>query len=585
MTNVMVGEVTDRTYAKARFLVLYSSWGRGPHGRSRTGALQSRCEEAPLGALLMEGTGEMNKILKIGGIVILVLALVVAGAMALRAINQPAAAEDTPQLTTVNRGSIEETVSATGNVGTERQVALPFGSSGEITEVLVKEGQAVEAGDMLARLDTASLEWQIAQAQASLDTAQARLAQAQKPPSEEELASAQAALDSAIANYESVQEGSSAEDLASAQAALDSALASYQKVKAGPTKEDLAAAKAQVDSAKAAVQQAQASYDRIKNRPDAQMMPEALNLQNATITLEQAQANYDAQANRPTKSELASARAQVAQATAQLAALQERPTAGELASAAAQVAQAEATLAQLQGRPNPEDVAVLEAQVEESTLALARTTSQLEDAVITAPFGGTILAVQVREGEWANPGAPAIVLATDSLILEVNVDEVDVAALAEGQAAYLRLSALKDAKVGGTVSFVAPSSTNVGGAVAYAVEISFEPGEYPVRLGMTADVDIVAGSATDALLVPNRAIEVDREEGRYYVTRQKALGATERLEVRIGMRDQVNTQILEGVEEGDKLVLPVVPEQVEDSGFGGPGGGGGMFGDMRQGGN
>jgi RND family efflux transporter MFP subunit len=503
--------------------------------------------------------------------------------MALRAINQPAAAEDTSQVTTVTRGSIEETVSATGNVGAERQVALPFGSSGEIAEILVEEGQAVEAGDLLARLDTASLEWQIARSQASLDTAQARLEQAKKQPSKEDLASAQAALDSAIANHERVQEGSSAEDLASAQAALDSAIASYQRVKAGPTKEDLAAAKAQVDSAKAAVQQAQASYDRIKNRPDAARMPEALNLQNATITLEQAQANYDAQANRPTKSELASAKAQVAQASAQLAGLQERPTSSELASAAAQVAQAEATLAQLQERPKPEDVAVLEAQVEESTLAMAQTTSQLEDAMITAPFGGTILAVQVSEGEWASPGAPAIVLATDSLILEVNVDEVDVAGLAEGQAAHLSFSALEDAELGGTVSFVAPASTNVGGAVAYAVEISFEPGEHPVRLGMTADVDIVVDSAADALLVPNRAIEADREAGRYYVTRQKALGATERLEVRIGMRDQVNTQILEGVEEGDELVLPQVPGQAADDGFSGPGGG--MFGGMRQGGN
>ena len=502
--------------------------------------------------------------------------------MALRAINQPAAAEEgTTQVTTVTRGGIEETVSATGNVGAEQQVALPFGSNGEIVEVLVKEGQAVEAGDPLARLDTAALEWQIAQRQASLDTAQARLAQAQKPPSEADLASAQAALDSAIANYEMAQEGSSEEDLASAQATLDSAVASYQRVKAGPTEAELAAAKAQVDSARAAVAQAQASYDRIKDRPNAGMLPEALNLQNATITLEQAQANYDAQADRPTKSELASARAQVAQASAQLAALQERPTASELATAAAQVAQAEATLAQLQAMPNPEDLAVLEAQVNESTIALAQTRSQLDDAVITAPFDGTILAVQVREGEWASPGAPAIVLAADSRILEVNVDEVDVAGLAEGQAAHLRFSALKDTEVEGTVSFIAPSSTNVGGAVAYAVEILFDPGEYPIRLGMTADVDIVADSANDALLVPNRAIEADREAGRYYVTRQKSLGGTERLEVRIGMRDQLNTQILEGVEEGDKLVLPTIPEQGADGDFGGPGEGRGMFGGMR----
>ena len=519
----------------------------------------------------------MSKALKIGGIVILVLVLVVAGAMALRAVNRPAAAEDSAALVaTVTRGGIEETVSATGNVGVERQVALPFGSSGEIAEVLVEEGQTVEAGDVLARLDTSSLDWQIARSRASVDTAQARLEQAKKPAGDKELASAQAALDSATANYEQVQAGAGAEELASAQAALDSARANYDRVKAGPTKAELAAVQAQLDSAKAAVQQAQAAYDRVKDRPFVGLLPEALNLQNATITLQQAQANYDAQANRPTRSELASANAQVAQAAAQLAALQERPTGVELASAAAQVAQAEATLAQLQDRPSPEDIAVLQSQVDEAQIVLAQTESQLEDMVITAPFGGTVVAVDAREGEWASPGAPAIVLAfTDSLILEVNVDEVDVAGLAEGQAAHLTFGSLDDAEVGGTVSFVAPSSTNVGGAVAYAVEMRFDPGDLPVRLGMTADVDIVVDSADDALLVPNRAIEVDREAGRYYVTLQKALGATERLEVQIGMRDQQNTQILEGVDEGDKVVLPEVPEQTTTQEFSGP------FGGMR----
>ena len=224
-----------------------------------------------------------------------------------------------------------------------------------------------------------------------------------------------------------------------------------------------------------------------------------------------------------------------------------------------------------------------EAQVEEATLALAQTQSQLDDALIRAPFAGTVLAVNVSEGEWASPGAPAIVLAaTEPLILAVNVDEVDVAQLVEGQTAYLSFDALDNEVVAGTVSYIAPSSTNVSGAVAYAVEISFSPGEsLPVRLGMTADLDIVTDRAEEALLVPNRAIEADREAGRYYVTRQGALGSTERLEVIIGLRDESNTQILEGLDEGDVVVLPKVPEQTPFERQFGPGQGGGPFGEGR----
>jgi HlyD family secretion protein len=236
-------------------------------------------------------------------------------------------------------------------------------------------------------------------------------------------------------------------------------------------------------------------------------------------------------------------------------------------------------------RPNAEDVAVQEAAVEEAAIALAQTESQLEDAVVRAPFGGVMVTVNVNEGEWASPGTPAFVLAaTEPLILDVNVDEVDVAQIAEGQAAYLSFDALKGEEVAATVTYIAPASTDVGGAVAYGVEISFVPetsaGQVlPVRLGMTADVDIVVAGAEGALLVPNRAIEADREAGLYYVVRQGALGTTERLEVLIGLRDESQTQVVEGLKEGDVLVLPVVPEQGEEQqGFGGPGGGGGPFG-------
>lgn len=524
--------------------------------------------------------------LRIGAVLLVAAVLIGAGALVLRRQAGTAEAEATLATAVVSRGSIEEMVSATGNVQAERQAVLAFETSGRIAEVLVGVGETVEAGEVLARLDPGSLEWQIARAQASLDTAQARLKQAQTPASEEELASAQAALDSALANYERIKDGASQEELASARSALTSAQANYDKVRAGPTVEELAAAQAALDSAKASVQQAQANYDRIKNRPDAQMLPEALNLQNATISLQQAQANYDAAANRPTESELAAARSQVAQAEATLAQLEERPTESDLASASAQVAQAQATLTQLMERPKAEDIAVFQAQIDEAEIGLAQAQAQLEDTLLVSPFAGTILTSQIQEGEWATPGAPAITLAaTEPLILDVNVDEVDVAQLAEGQAAYLSFDALRASQaepVVGTITRIAPSASNVGGAVAYSVEISFSPGPLPIRLGMTADIDMVVGRADEALLVPNRAITADRQANQYFVTRQLPDGTLQRLEVRIGLRDENQTEIVEGLNEGDVVVLPELP--VPGSSDEAPFGGGGPFGEGRPGG-
>jgi HlyD family secretion protein len=524
----------------------------------------------------------MKTVLRIGGILIVAACVIGAIAFFVLGPKPPAAANDVAATSTavVSRGSIEQTVSATGNAAAEQQVTLTFGSSGRIDEVLAEEGQQVKAGDVLARLDTRSLEWQVARAQASLDTTQARLKQTQRPASAEELASAQAAVDSAKASYEKTKAGPTKEEMASARAAVDSAKASYEKVKAGPTKAELASAKAALDSALASLEQAQAAYDQVKDRPDVAMLPQALNLQTATNEYERAKANYESTANHPTPSELAAAKAQVSQAEASMAQLQARPTASELAAAKAQVSQAEASLTQMQARPTAEEIAVAQAQVDEAVIALDQAQSQLEDAALTAPFDGTILSVQARAGEWATPGTPAISLvAGGPLVLKVNVDEVDVPQVSAGQPAHLRFNALKDDQIAGTVTYIALASSNVGGAVAYGVEIRFDPGQLPVRLGMTAEVEIVVASADGVLLVPNRAITADREAGRYYVTRQRADGSTEQLEVQIGLRDGQYTQILASLNEGDRLVLPEVPTQTTNSQGGGPFGG-----MMRQGG-
>ncbi|HSJ56312.1 MAG TPA: HlyD family efflux transporter periplasmic adaptor subunit [Anaerolineae bacterium] len=514
----------------------------------------------------------LKKVIKVGGVLLLALVLVIGGAAVLRRQSQSAAGQAAPAATAeVRRGEIEETVGATGRAAAERQVTLAFTTSGQIVEVLVEAGQEVEAGTVLGRLDTEATEWQVARAEASLKTSEARLLQAQQPASDEEVASAQVALDNALANLARVQEGPSAAELASARAALDSARANYQQVAAGPTKESLAAAQAAVDAATASVQQAQAAYDRVKEQPDVAMRPEAVSLQNATIELERAQANYDAAANHPTPSELAAASAQVAQAESQLSALMDRPAESEISAAEAQVAQAEAQLAAVQERPNAQDVAVFEAQGEEAATALHQAQAALDDAQLVAPFAGTVLTVDAREGEWATPGMPAFTVAsTQALVLAVQVDEVDVALLEEGQQAHMSFDAIKGERITGRITRIASASTSVGGAVAFDVEIAFAPvngtGQaLPVRLGMTADVDIVVAHAEDALLIPNQAVEVDRTANRYYVTLPGVDGTSQRVEVEIGMRDEADSQVVSGLAEGDRVILPQVPYGVKES--------------------
>ncbi len=402
----------------------------------------------------------------------------------------------------VRRGTLLTVVNATGTILPKEQMTLSFRSAGRVAEVLVKEGQVVRAGDLLARLETTDLEFAVAQAELALETAKAQLLRLQQPPS--------------------------AADMAAAQAALDSARASYNKLLAGPSAEEVRVARANLDQAQAALDQAQAAYNLVADRPDVAMLPQALQLQQATIAYEAAKASF----------ELA----------------MRKPSAAELAAARSGIAQAEATLARLQAGASDEELLVARLQVEQAQLSLDQARHQLEGTVLTAPHDGTITFVGIKPGELSS-GQPAFTLTDLSEFhIDVTVDEIDIGRIAEGQAVTVTLDALPGRALRGWVDQIADTGRLDSGVVTYKVTVRLWPTDAPLRASMTANVDIVTERRENVLLVPNRFIRVDRATGRAFVDRPAGDGV-QSVEIQIGLRDEQSSEVLAGLNEGDVIVL------------------------------
>ena len=161
-----------------------------------------------------------------------------------------------------------------GNVDI-RQVSLAFNGSDRVKDILVQEGEAVEAGQILARLDTTTLNLQLMQAKAQLAVQQQSLQRLKNGSRPEEINQAKANLNAAQADaqyatqqfqrMQSVhastdQNAVSKSDLEAARARYQSAQAkaivaqnNYRLTQAGPRKEDIDAAAAQTDAGKAQV--------------------------------------------------------------------------------------------------------------------------------------------------------------------------------------------------------------------------------------------------------------------------------------------------------------------------------------------
>jgi len=353
---------------------------------------------------------------------------------------------------------IGNTIIAEAVIEPEQWSELRFSGSGTVVEVLVNEGDKVAAGDVLIRLDPANAALAVQEAESALAEAQAQRAQALAGPRPEEIAEAEAQLEAV-------------------QAALSQAAAQRDQLAGGAIDADIAAAEAELAAAQAEQLVARDAYDAVRDRTDDERDNEDANyaLYAANEALDAAQTIVEAQQS------LASAR------------LYDAAMAVEYASAQVDASLAELEL--LKAGPTPEDIAISNALVLQAEAALAAAQTALARTELRAPFAGTATDLHTDVGELVSPGQIVVVLAiVDRLqVRTVDLTELDVARIAEGQPVDVTVDALPELALAGSVRDIALEATDYRGDIVYAVTVELDDGsETALRWGMTALVEIEA---------------------------------------------------------------------------------------------
>ncbi|MFN8597975.1 MAG: efflux RND transporter periplasmic adaptor subunit [Anaerolineae bacterium] len=350
-------------------------------------------------------------------------------------------------------------VSATGKAVPADKTLLSFALPGTIVELHAEVGATVKRGDVIARLDTALLDAEVAKAEAGLALAQASLDRIKAGPRPEQVAEAQS-------------------NLAAAQSALAQAAANRDQVKLGATQVELDQARTAVQQAYLAMIDARTKRD-VLNSDHERGKATSKQVDDADKLFYIANQNYAAAQLRLSKL-LAGADAdtlRVAQAN--------------LSASSADFNSAQAQVNGLIAGATAEDIAVGEANVAQAQAGLDRAKAARAQAEITAPFDGVIGDVLIRQGQYVNAGTP-IVLVGDRAGLRVettDLNEKDVAGVVIGHKAYVTFDALPGLRVEGVVSKIAPKSSKTTG-VNYTVTIDLAQVPDQLRWGMTAFVDI-----------------------------------------------------------------------------------------------
>jgi HlyD family secretion protein len=369
---------------------------------------------------------------------------------------------------------------------------LSMPASGIAAEILVEEGDLVEAGQVILRLQDTHQRAAVAQAEAALANAQAQLAALEAGPRGQEIAAARANLDAAQARLARLQEGARAEEIAAARANLDAAQASLERLYDGPDEATRIAAESGMDNADAALRQAQAAYDPVAGRGDIMMLPQSLALQQATNNYEAAKARYDALFDEPDDDLVANARARVKQAQANLDWLLEPVTENEIAEAEAMVRQAQAQVELLEAGVRDEEIAAAMAGVAEAEAALSQARASLSDTELRAPFAGSVAALHVKPGEQVVAGVPVAELA-DLAAWQVETDdltELDIVQVQEGDRVLVTFDAIEGLELAGMVVRIKSIGQEKLGDITYTVVVRLDDQDPRLRWNMTAVVTV-----------------------------------------------------------------------------------------------
>jgi HlyD family secretion protein len=260
-------------------------------------------------------------------------------------------------------------------------------------------------------------------------------------------------------------------------------------------------AQAALDSAQNAVTQAQVAYDAARQNEITQ------NTQ-AEATLKDAQATLAALTN-PSASDLTQAQAAVTQAQATLDKLTQGGTAAAIAQSEASVTQAQANLDKLTAPAADAEVAAAQASLLQAQVAVDTAQRNLDQATLKAPFDGVVSAVDMQIGSSTSSTSSSGITLVDrsKLHIDVSLSEADAAKVAVGQPVTLTFDALSNVTLNGTVATVSPAATTSQNVVTYPIQIEFDPGQTPVKVGMSATATIESQKVDDAILVPSRAVQ------------------------------------------------------------------------------
>jgi HlyD family secretion protein len=239
------------------------------------------------------------------------------------------------------------------------------------------------------------------------------------------------------------------------------------------------------------------------------------------------------------------------------AALDDAQKAYELAVNKRDVARAQLTV-------NQAKLVQAKAQVQQSRATLDRSEEDLRYATITSPITGVVLSRDVEIGDAVSSilvlGSTATLVMTLGDISQVyvkgKVDEADIGKVYLGQPGRIKVESFKDKTFNGKVTKIAPLGVEKDNVTTFEVRVSIDNPGGELKAMMTANAEIILDEHKNVLMIPEGAIMYDKDKNASVeVPDPHGKDGKRKVAVKVGISNGAKTELLEGLKEGQQVVL------------------------------
>lgn len=470
----------------------------------------------------------------------------------------------------VSRGPLTQALLLSGASEPERTERLAFrNSSGRVAMVYAAPGDMVQEGQLLLELDVAELQRELAKVRGELLKARNDLDRlvedrglSKRIALEDELRRARQTLEEARSELERFNKGKGtpADRLATARTELEAAQDALIEVRDGKqAREALESQRITADLAEIEhgpyawiTNPSEEDRDRewllrivmlnTRESYNQALLRHDMEVRAAELKVEQAKREVDALAKQVaagiTAMELKKRQAAVQQAQAKVQQIQDQLRALDEGEVDPDVAKAQAAVVKLQGRASDAE-------------------ASLSESKIVAPFTGIIGEMNAVPGGMVTPGQQLMTLmSAESLRVKVAVNEMDIGRLTEGQDVTLTFDAFPGQSVAGKLGEIPRYGTYQNGITVFNVLVAFDASGVDLRVGMSSSVSVPLERKDNVLKVPTMAVQRDAE-GTFVLVVEK--GRANRRGVKVGISDGIETEILEGLTEGETVRVVLQP--------------------------